>query len=103
MQDRVALLNRQLKSLVNDCRFKEGVHSIQELDSGIPEWLTIRKYTLLLLKDLKKQIEDSYQKRCISKVTGASAATVGSVLGIVGFGLSFVTFGASLGLLIPGK
>ena len=87
--------------LVNDSRFKEGVHSIQELDSEIPEWLrTERKNTLALLKDLR---QDRYQKRCILKVAGASAAMVGSVLGIIGFGLSFVTFGASLGLLIPGK
>jgi hypothetical protein len=34
---------------------------------------------------------------------GSETAIVGGILGVVGFGLSFVTFGASLGLTIAGK
>ena len=88
--------------LIGDTRFKEGVETIKELSSILLVWLTKRDDTITLLKDLQKQVEESYQKRTVSKVAGASAAMVGSALGIVGFGLSFVTFGASLGLLIPG-
>ena len=89
--------------LIGDPRFKEGVETIKELSSILLEWLTMREDTISLLKDLQKQREDSYQKRTVSKVAGANAAKVGIILGIFGFGLSFVTSGrSSLGLLIPG-
>ena len=89
-------------SLIGDYRFQEGVETIRSLDFEIQRWLIARECTIDKLKYLKKLIEESYQKRTISKVAGASAAVVGGGLGIVGFGLSFVTFGASLVLLVPG-
>lgn len=38
-----------------------------------------------------------------AKVGGAAGAVAGGAMCAVGFGLSFVTFGASLGLVIAGK
>ena len=38
-----------------------------------------------------------------AKIGGAVTSITGGILCVVGFGLSFVTFGASLGLSIAGK
>ena len=61
-----------------------------------------RKGTIQELADLKREIEDSYDKSRKAKIAGTTAAIAGSALGIAGFGLAFVTFGASLPLLIIG-
>ncbi|XP_060570676.1 uncharacterized protein LOC132728966 isoform X1 [Ruditapes philippinarum] len=48
------------------------------------------------------ELDAAYRDIKISKVSGQSGCVVGGVLFVVGFGLSFVTFGASLGLCIAG-
>lgn len=54
------------------------------------------------LQSLKRDIEESYDKSRKAKIGGTVATVTGSTLGILGFGLAFVTFGASLPLLIIG-
>ena len=61
-----------------------------------------RKGTIQELVYLKREIEESYDKSRKAKIGGIAAAIAGSTLGIAGFGLAFVTFGASLPLLIIG-
>jgi uncharacterized membrane protein YgaE (UPF0421/DUF939 family) len=55
------------------------------------------------LEELANNLDEHFKKISKAKVGGAAGAIVGGILGIVGFGLSFVTFGASLGLTIAGK
>lgn len=73
-----------------------------ELRKGIEKWLPGRDATLATLQTIQNLLAESYHKRTIAKVSGASAAITGSTLAIIGFGLSFVTFGASLGLTLAG-
>ncbi|XP_053400552.1 uncharacterized protein LOC128557311 [Mercenaria mercenaria] len=59
----------------------------------------------ILTTNLLKYADDldkAYKDIKISKIAGQSGCVVGGVLAVVGFGLSFVTFGASLGLCIAG-
>ncbi len=77
--------------------------SVRRLKNVVQEALEKRKKkTIQELVDMKKEIEDSYDKSRKAKIAGTTAAIAGSALGIAGFGLAFVTFGASLPLLIIG-
>ena len=101
VEDEPELISYQ--QLLQDEDFHDiATNTIPELKKLIDECELRRKYLLELLKDIKEEIEISYDRRTKAKVAGASAAAVGSAIGIVGFGLSFVTFGASLGLAIAG-
>ena len=59
-----------------------------------------------LMVDVEKladNLDEHFNRINKDKVGGATKAIVGGILGVVGFGLAFVTFGASLGLVVAGK
>ena len=92
-----------LRQLFEDKEFEDlSVNTVPELKKLIDDWLPRREVSIEILKDIKEAVEESYQKRTWAKVAGASAATVGSTLAIVGFGLGFATLGASNVLTIVG-
>jgi hypothetical protein len=73
--------------------FKDQLHQlVDENDALVVE-----------LEELANNLDEHFKKISKAKVGGAAGAIVGGILGIAGFGLSFVTFGASLGLSIVGK
>ena len=92
----------QQQQLLQDPDFHNVLTTASDLRRKITEWEPRRDATLALLREIKTFLEESYQKRTIAKVSGASAAIAGSTLAIVGFGLSFFTFGASLGFTVAG-
>ena len=92
----------QQQELLQDPVFRNALGTAKDFRQKITEWEPRRDSTLSYLRDIKTLLEESYQKRTIAKVSGASAAIAGSTIAIVGFGLSFVTFGASLGLTVAG-
>ena len=55
------------------------------------------------LNNIADNLDEHFSRISKAKVGGATGAVVGGILGIIGFGLSFVTFGASLGLTIAGN
>ena len=57
---------------------------------------------LVELEELANNLDEHFKRICKAKVGGATGAIGGSILVAVGFILSFVTFGASLGLTIAG-
>ena len=97
-------LNEQAEQqqLLQDPGFRNALVAAKDLQQKITDWKPRRDATLALLREVKLLLEESYQKRTIAKVSGASAAITGSTLAIVGFGLSFFTFGASLSLTVAG-
>lgn len=76
--------------------------TLKDLQEKVRSAIAVREANITVIRELAESVDESYYKACISKASGAAAATVGSVLGIVGFGLAFVTFGASLAVGIPG-
>ena len=80
----------------------EGMQTLQDIKLKIEKMLGVRELTLVNLHSLREDIEKSYDKSRKAKIGGTTATITGSILGIVGFGLAFVTFGASLGVAIPG-
>ncbi len=85
-----------------DPDFIEAVKTIEKIQSTIEELLATREVTLKSLGTLKDSIEKSYDKSRRAKIGGSATAIGGSLLGILGFALAPVTFGASLGLGIAG-
>ncbi len=80
--------------------------SIQEqiiqLQAAVEVWAPIREKAI---EDINKKITDLIQHRRntnIAAITGATTSIGGSILAIVGFALTPVTFGVSLGLGIGG-
>lgn len=88
--------------MVRDPKFCGAIETAEDLPSAIRDWEPRRDETLDTLREIQVLIEQSYHKRTIAKVSGASAAIAGSAVAIVGFGLSFFTFGTSLALSVAG-
>ena len=62
--------------------------------------------TLAMVAELEKiadALDEHFKNITKAKVGGSTAAILGGILAGIGFGLSFATFGASLGLCIAGK
>lgn len=85
-----------------DRDFENSMKSLMQVQAELRMVLTIRRQTLKQLEQLKQDIEISYDRSRKSRIGGTVGTVVGSVLAITGFGLGFVTFGASLGLTIAG-
>lgn len=66
------------------------------------EWIVICSQVVTELNLLADNLDQHFQKIAKAKIGGSAAGVVGGVMATVGFGLSFVTFGASLGLAIAG-
>ncbi len=67
------------------------------------EILSNRDLTIITLKELKREVEESYDKSRKAKIAGSATAITGSVIAIIGFGLIPVTFGGSLALSVAGS
>ena len=80
----------------------ETVKIVDQLEKELKNYLRIRKQTINELQSLKRDLEESYHKSRKAIVGGAVGAVTGTALGILGFGLVFVTFGASLSLMVTG-
>lgn len=89
-------------ALLQDPQLQEAVQIGNELKSSIEACLAIRDITLENLRKLKHNTEESYDKSRKARIAGTVGTITGATIGVVGFGLSFVTFGASLGLTVAG-
>lgn len=67
------------------------------------QWNECNIETEKMLNNLATLLDEKFKKISIAKTAGATTSIVGGILSAVGFGLSFVTFGASLGLSIAGR
>ena len=91
------------KCLIDDIYAK-----LKEVEDSLSKLREIRRKTIQELEKLiaKAKAEEEARKHGrntkIANISGSSVAIVGVILGVVGFGLSFVTFGASLGLTVAG-
>ena len=88
--------------LVEDPEFDDALKAVTDLKQSLKDSLSYRETTLDNLRKMKKEVEDNYDKSRQVLVGGTAATTTGSVLSIIGFGLSFVTAGASLSLTVAG-
>ena len=66
------------------------------LKSMISDWIPKRKATVHALRVLAGKLLKHHNNICKAQVAGSSTAIVGGLVGGVGFGLSFVTGGASI-------
>lgn len=73
-----------------------------EYEECLLEWIALCSQVVIQLNSLADNLDEHFQKIAKAKIGGSAAGIVGGVMAIVGFGLSFVTFGASLGLSIAG-
>lgn len=90
------------QKLINDSELEQATATFSNLNEAIATLLGSRETTIRSLKRLKHEVEESYDKSRKARIAGTTGTVAGSVLAITGFGLSFVTFGASLGLTIAG-
>lgn len=67
------------------------------------EWTEKCEKTVNEIRSLADNLQEDVRRTPHVKAGGATAGIIGGALCAVGFGLSFVTFGASLGLSIAGK
>lgn len=74
-----------------------------KLEKNLNEWIKCKDEAVKELKELAVNLDDHFQKICKAKIAGSTTSLGGGILAVVGFGLSFVTFGASLGLTIAGS
>lgn len=82
--------------------FQEACGSTKNLCDALKEGISRRKDTIKLLKGLKKEVEESYDKHKKATIGGTVATVTGSALGIAGFVSGFFTFGVGFGLAIAG-
>ncbi|CAC5361450.1 unnamed protein product [Mytilus coruscus] len=66
------------------------------------EWTESCEQTVKEINALADNLDEHFGRISKAKIGGSTAGIVGGVMAAVGFGLSFVTFGASLGLTIAG-
>ena len=88
--------------LLEDSELGDTLKAFADYKQSIKDLLPTRETTLKNLRLMKQQVEDKYiesRKFCFG---GTAVTSTGSVLTVVGFGLSFVTAGASLGLSVAG-
>lgn len=90
------------QKLINDPKLEQATATFSNLNEAITTLLASRETTIRILKRLKRDVEESYDKSRKARIGGTCGTVVGSVLAITGFGLSFVTFGTSLVLTIAG-
>lgn len=95
--------NDELRGLLDDDEWNEASEVGHSLKEMIDDYLQNAKpQAVAELTDLKEAIEKSYDDSRKARIAGTTATVTGSVIAITGFGLSFVTLGASLGLTVVG-
>ncbi len=90
------------QALADDPELKDATDAVKKLSDTTKSMLVLREATLSGIWKLKHDVEESYDKSRKARVAGSTTSVVGGTLFIIGFGLSFVTLGASLGLTIAG-
>ena len=80
-----------------------GLHgNITDIKTAVQYWILIRNETISKIEATADKLQEHHRNVNISRVVGSSVSIGGGVLAIVGFALTPVTFGASLGLSIGG-
>ena len=93
----------ELQRLLDDSNWKEASEIGYSLKELIDKYLNdVGPQAVAELTELKRAIEKSYNDSRKARIAGTTATVTGSVIAIAGFGLSFVTLGASLGLTVAG-
>ena len=88
--------------LVEDPEFDDAIKVANDLKQSLRDSLSCRRTTLANLRLMKQEVEESYDISRKARIGGAVAITTGLALTVIGFGLTFVTFGASLGFTYAG-
>ena len=91
-----------IEDLINDPELNAVIQAGEDFKQSLRIFLSTRDSTLYHLRRMKREVEESYDKSRKARIAGTVATTTGSTLAIIGFGLSFVTLGTSLGLSIAG-
>ena len=73
------------------------------LKNQLVKWVDETDVLVVKLEELADNLDEHFSNISKAKVAGGTGAVFGGVLAVTGFGLSFFTFGASLGLVIAGK
>lgn len=73
------------------------------LKDQLYQWVDDTSALVVDLEKLADNLDEHFKNISKAKVGGATGAVVGGLLAAAGFGFSFVTFGASLGLAVAGK
>lgn len=75
---------------------------LSQLQSDLYKFIEESKECTNEIRRIAQEIDDHYSKITKAKIAGSALAIPGGIIAGVGFALSFVTFGASLGLSIAG-
>lgn len=76
---------------------------LQTCRTDLKRYVELIQLTINLFRNMADELDVHFGRINGAKIGGSSAAIIGGILATVGFGLSFVTFGASLGLSIAGN
>ena len=74
----------------------------RKFTEAVRQWLPVRIRTIQEIRDTANKLQEHHRNVNISRITGSSASIAGSVMAIVGFALTPVTLGASIGLSAAG-
>ena len=91
-----------MRRLLDDEDFQKASELGHSLTGKINECIKCVNRAVKQLTELKEAVEKSYNDSRKARIAGTTATVTGSVIAITGFGLSFVTLGASLGLTVAG-
>lgn len=69
-----------------------------EFKNVLIEWTEKSEEIVNERRALAENLHEHFQRISREKIGGSSAGIIGGIICTVGFGLSFVTFGAALGL-----
>ena len=69
---------------------------------AVAEWVPLRQQSIENVQKIVEELPKHHKNVNISRITGSAASIGGSIVAIVGFALTPVTLGASLGLSIAG-
>ena len=92
----------QYQHLNEDEGFHKALVVCGNFEETLREAIYCRKVIIKHLQDLKKEVEESYDKHKKATIGGTVATVTGSTLGIVGFAAGFFTFGLGFGLAAAG-
>ncbi|CAC5387502.1 unnamed protein product [Mytilus coruscus] len=75
---------------------------LRRFQKTLIEWTESCHLTIKEILAIADNLDGHFERISKAKIGGSAAGITGGILAAVGFGLSFVTFGASLGLTIEG-
>ncbi|VDH97390.1 Hypothetical predicted protein [Mytilus galloprovincialis] len=76
---------------------------VKSLYENLNKWRKPTVVVVVELKDLADSLDNHFKKISKAKVFGSITSIGGGIMAGIGFGLSFATFGASLGLTLAGQ